>query len=358
MDGEPAWMVIGYDEVKAVFNDTRFDMRHPQTGLTAHLTNAAIEQNGHLLMHKLLGPLLSARRMDGVRPRIQEFVKQLLDEMERRSKPVDFHQAVSVPLPLLVICELLGLSYQDRNEFVPWVNDAFNPTDRELSNLGLAHLRSFIGRTIAHRARYPAQDLVSDLLASAKNELEPITLEDLEQITTAVLLGGFRTVESSIDKAVLLLLRNPTAWHALQRNRTLVPRAVEEILRLLMPVQMDKTGSLRGNTRYARDEIEIGGVRIHAGELVVLGVGLANLDARVFECPHQFDLTRALIPHLTFGYGAHYCLGASLARLELQTVLEELVSRFPDLCLALPIEQLRLESDLLVPPLLELPVTW
>ncbi len=180
-------------------------------------------------------------------------------------------------------------------------------------------------------------------------------------LAARLLFAGHKTAVAAIDKGVLLLLANPVAREGLQQDPMLLPRAVEEILRLPSPVEPPRgtpASGLPGLPRYARADVEVDGVTIRAGDLVLLDLHSANLDDRVFPAPEAYDPTREQHPHLTFGHGPHYCIGAPLARIELQCLFGTLFRRFPTLRLAVPVEELRPRSHLLAGGLVELPVTW
>ena len=172
------------------------------------------------------------------------------------------------------------------------------------------------------------------------------------------MFAGHETTVTAIDKGVILLLTNPAARDVLQRDPTAVPRVVEEILRMPTPLPAEHGASPGGLPRYANADIELGGATIAAGDLVLLDLQDANLDPSMFATPEQFQVERADNAHLTFGHGGHYCIGAPLARIELQAIFSTLFRRFPTLQLAVPIEELRPRSQLLTGGVNELPVTW
>ena len=371
--GDPAWLVTGYDEVKGLLLDPRLGRSHPEPERAARYSEAAIfggpmggspstERGEHAQMRSLLTPSFSARRMARLRPRVQELVDGLLDEMGQRTPPVDFHEALAFPLPALVICELLGVPYADREDFRRWSDDAADMTDGARSRAGLARLQGYMRELIQRKRQLPAEDVISDLVAAQRYAPDRFTDDHVVWLAAGLLFAGHETTVAAIDKGVLLLLlTNPAAREALRRDPALVPRAVEEILRLPNPVETSRAApesGLPGLPRYANADLEIGGVTIRAGDLVLLRLQAANLDERVFPTPNGFDVTREENPHLTFGHGAHYCIGAPLARIELQTVFGTLFRRFPTLRLAVPVEELRPRSHLLTGGLTELPVTW
>jgi pentalenolactone synthase len=367
--GDPAWLVTEYDTVKTLLADPRLGRSHPEPERAARYSESAIfgqaagspatEQAEHTWMRKLLSPSFSARRMAGLRPRVQEMADGLFDEMSQKTPPVDFHEAVSFPLPALVICELLGVPYEDREDFRRWSDDAGDMTDGPRSRSGLAQLREYMRKLVDRKRRHPAEDVVSDLAAAQGQSQGAFADEDLSALAAGLLFAGHETTVAAIDRGVLLLLQNPGQRKALERDPALVSRTVEEILRHPLPTRAPRPeGEPQGVPRWANADIQVGDVTVPAGDLVLLSVQQANLDDRVFHDPAAFDATREDNPHLTFGHGPRFCIGAPLARIELQVVFGTLFDRFPGLRLAVPAEELRPRSNLLTGGLAEIPVTW
>lgn len=372
--GDPAWLVTGHDDVKALLADPRLGRSHPEPERAARYARSAIfggpmggspaeERGHHAAMRQLLAPAFSARRMASLRPRVQALVDRLLDDLARRTPPADFHEAVSFPLPALVICDLLGVSREDRERFRRWSDDAAHTTDAARSRTGLAALHGYMRDLLARKRREPAEDVLSDLVAAQAHAPGLFPDEAAVELAAGLLFAGHETTVAAIDKGVVLLLTHPEQREALERDPALLPGAVEEILRLPGPWPDHPTapgtpGKAGGLPRYANAEIEIGGVTIAAGDLVLLGLQEANLDGRVFGAPAAFEPAREPNPHLTFGHGPRYCIGAPLARIELQALFGTLFRRFPTLRLAVPVEALRPRTELLTGGLAELPVAW
>jgi cytochrome P450 len=325
--------------------------------VTRPMRDPATEQADHAQMRRLLGRLLSVRRVEAMRPRVQELVDGLFDDMEARTPPVEFHEAVAFPLPVLVICELLGIPSEERDRFRRWSDDAGDMLDRDRSQEGMRQLSAYMRDLADRRRREPTGDLVSELVAAQERD-DRLSDDGVARLAAVLLFAGHQTTMTSIDKGALLLLTHEAQREALRRDPALVPQAVEEILRCPWPGQRSEAQPARGVPRYAREHIEVDGVTIEAGDMVLLRLQAANGDERVFAEPAQFDVGRTENPHLTFGHGAHFCLGAALARVELQTVFATLLRRFPTLRLAVPPEELRLRSRAVSGGLAELPVTW
>ncbi|MGH3829999.1 MAG: cytochrome P450 [Pseudonocardiaceae bacterium] len=357
--GDVAWLVTGYAEVKALFADPRLGRSHPDPKRAARISDAAFfggpmgdaatEATDHTRMRRLLTPAFSARRMQALRARVAELVDTLLDQLAEQSPPADLHEALSFPLPALVICELLGVPYADRDQFRAWSAGMVTLTDREASAAALTQLVSYMHHLMAHKRAHPGEDVITDLLAA--HDDEHFGDDQIAELAAALLFAGHETTVARIDYGTLLLLTHPDQRAALRRDPELVAGAVEEILRVAAP------GS-GGLPRYARDDIDIAGVRIRTGDAVLLSGVVANRDPAAFTDPDRFDITRTANPHLSFGYGPRFCIGAGLARLELRTVFTALPRRFPTLELAVPLEELRLRADLLTGGLTALPVRW
>lgn len=365
--GDPAWLVTSYQDVKQLLNDPRLGRSHPDPTRAPRYTDAAIfgqpmgspetEQAEHAQMRALLTRSFSARRMEMLRPRVQELVDRLIEDLLGQTPPVDFHAAVSFPLPVLVICQLLGVPFEDHAKFRHWSDDAADMTDAERSRTGWGQLFGYMLQLLGRKRGQPAEDVISDLLAT--QAMHPaLTDHGIAQLSAGLLFAGHETTVAAIDRGVVLLATNPAQLDALRQDRSLVPAAVEEVLRHPDPVQSADVSPAGGLPRYAHADIELHGVTIAGGDLVLLALHEANVDASVFPRPNAFDVKRGENPHMTFGHGSHYCIGAPLARIELQVVLGTLVDRMPTLRLAVPVHELRPKSHLLTGGLAELRVTW
>jgi cytochrome P450 len=352
--GDEAWLVTRYEEVRQLMGDSRLGLSHPDPEHAPRISDSALfgtaqgnfetEESDHAGMRALLMPYFAPKRMRAFRPRVEAVVDELLDGMAARTPPVDLHEALSLPVPVLVICELLGVPYEDRGQFRAWSRGMAETTDRQQSGDAIGRLVAYMQGLVERKRGQPGDDVLSSLCAMGLGDGEAAYLGAL------LLFAGHETTVARIDLGTLLLI------HAEQRETLLsdpelLPSAVEEILR---------TAVSGGDwvPRYARCDVSIAGVTVQAGEAVLLAHGVADHDERAFADPDEFDITRAPNPHLAFGHGGRYCLGAPLARIELQAVFARLIPRFPTLRLAVPLDRVQVRSDLLTGGITELPVTW
>lgn len=368
--GDPAWLVCGYDRVKELLADPRLSRSHADPRHPVRLTQPALfggpmgdpdtERTDHVRMRRLLTKSFSARRMESLRPRLAAIVEQVLAQMRASGAPVDFHAAVSFCLPALVMCELLGVPHDHRSDFVRWCDDATHMEHPARSRAGLQSLWRYLGALIERKHAAPGEDVISDLLAGSGAGLA-ISDDGVAHLASGLLFAGHASTSAVIDKGVLLLLTHPVQRQALQREPALAERAVEEVLRCASPLESARAGRRGGLPRYAAETITLDGMRIPAGGLVMFALQDANEDGSVFADPARFDITREDNPHLSFSHGLHFCLGASVARMELQLLFGRLFVAFPTLDLASPLAEIqrrRVPAAPGMPPSTELPVTW
>lgn len=368
--GDPAWLISDYDTVRRLLADPRLGHSHPDPDAASRYSESVIfgrpqqvsptEAADHARMRRLLSPWFAARRLETLRPRVQQLVDELLDELAGGGAPTDLHEVVSFPLPALVICELLGVPYADREDFRRWSDEAADMTDQTRSFGGLAALWQYIGRLVVAKLDDPGDDVLSALVAEHCADRDGFGLDQVAQLGAGLLFAGHETTVAAIDTGVVLLATHPEQRDALRHDPSLVPTAVEEILRASLPGSQSPAGSDRGHglARWANADLDIDGVIIPAGDLVLLGLQQANNDQRLVGDRPGFDPGRRPNPHLTFGHGPRFCIGAPLARLELQVLFGALLNRFPTLTLAVPVEQLQPRTDLLTGGLAAVPVTW
>jgi cytochrome P450 len=354
--GHPAWLVTRHADVLRLFDDDRLGRAHPEPDNAARagasalfggpMRNFTTENVDHVRRRALLQPHFAPKNMRAFQPRVDILTARLLDELAAQRPPADLHAAVALPLPILVICELLGVPYADREQFRAWTTDAANTRDGVRAQQGLNRLEAYGLQLVASKRREPGDDVISRLCLT-----EGVSDEEAADLSMGLLWAGHETTVVQIGLGALLLLAHPEQWRALADDPALASNAVEETLR----------ASRRGAgaiPRYARADLEIEGVTIKAGDLVLLGIAAGNHDPSVFADPDRVDITRAAAGHLTFGHGARYCIGAPLARAELHAVFSQLASRFPTMRLAVGIDELTQRPDMLFGGLAELPVRW
>ncbi|RSM82016.1 cytochrome P450 [Kibdelosporangium aridum] len=359
--GDPAWLLTAYADVKAMLADPRLGRSHPRPDQAPRLSNSGLldgpvgqvdqEAEEHGRMRKLMGPVFSPARMALMRARVGQLVDEIIDRLIDRGPPVDLHERLSFALPVLVICELLGVPYEERARFRQWTETAAGMTDMAGAANAFTSLVEYMGELIAHKRARPADDALSDLVA-LENDWR-IGAEELAGLAALLLFAGHETTVPRIDMGVLLLAANPDQQARLVADPSLATTATEEIIRMA-----GTGGGGGGIPRYAHADIDVRGTVIGTGDAVILSAEAANRDAAVFPDPDRFDITRSPNPHLGFGHGAYFCPGAGLARVELRGVFAAVFRRLRGLRPVVDIAELRLRSDRLTGGLDSLPVTW
>jgi cytochrome P450 len=338
--GEPCWLLTRYEDVRTMLADPRFSRAATIGTEVGRMSEffpiedsiLGMDAPEHTRIRRLVSATFTARRMQALRGRAQEIVDGLLDDMEKMPQPVDFVQAVALPLPITMICELLGVPFEDRDRFHGWANIFMTSSGFGVDELLEAHgqLGGYLADLIASRKIQPTDDILGALVALREEDDTRITEGELVSLAMAILVAGYETTANQLGKFVLCLLDNPEQLQTLRAHPELIPNAVEELMRLI-PL------SAGAQIAYlATEDVELGGVLIRAGEGVIASTASANRDEAVFPHAERLDIERPDIFQLGFGHGAHFCLGAHLARVELQVALESLLARFPDLRLAVP----------------------
>ncbi|MGK3207200.1 cytochrome P450 [Amycolatopsis sp. MEPSY49] len=362
--GDPAWLVTGFEEVRTVFTDPRFGRSHPAPEEASALSAAAIlsrpqgdhetEHVEHARMRRMLVPAFSANRIRRLAGHVQELADgcfAAMDRARRGDEPVDLHEHLSFPLPVLVICELLGVPYEDRDTFRVLSERMGRMDIGSGAEAALDEFAAYMGRLAAAKRRDPGQDVVSDLVRAQADD-PAFTDDDLARLAAGLLFAGHETTSNRIDLGVLYLLTDLARRDALVADPDgLVHGVVEEILRLSAPSGL-------GVLRYAHDDVEIGGITVARGDAVVLALGAANRDPAVFPHAAEFDAGRKPNSHVAFAYGGWFCIGASLARTELRVVFGSLFRRFPGLRLAVPVDELEVRTNRVTGGVDRVPVLW
>jgi cytochrome P450 len=306
----------------------------------------------HASLRRLVAKAFTPRRVEELRPSIQQMTERLLDDIAAQGPPADLVAGLASPLPVEVICQLLGLPLEHRDRFRRWSDATLSVTalGEGDSSDAWRNLTEYLTETIRVKRQQPGDDLVSALIA-ARDQEDRLTETEMLFLAIGVLIGGNETTVHAVGLAMWRLFQHPDQLAALRSDPTLIASAVEELLRY-QPI-----GSV-GRRRFATEDLELGGASIRCGDMVLVAIRSANRDDARFADPERFDVTRGRNPHLTFGQGAHYCLGAALARVELQVAVESLLRRFPTLRLAVPEDEVPWTTGTMVTGLASLPVTW
>ncbi|MFE2749337.1 cytochrome P450 [Streptomyces scopuliridis] len=366
--GDTGTLLTRYDHVKALLSDPRFSRpaaednsaRIAPEGAGGVSTNSdmslpvPLKGEGHLRWRRHLSKYFTAKRMTALRPGMADMAEALVDDMVKSGRPADLKAALGFPLPVYVICDLLGAPVEDRDRFSYW-SDAFLNVSRytkEETKAASTEFMAYMSDLVAAKRAQPGEDLISTLIAESRAEGEGLSDPELLGTGMGLLVAGHETTANMIGKMVAMLLADRTRWERLLTDPSLVRTAVDEVLR------SDANLGGFGIRRYLTEDFEVDGTVLPGGTTVFCGLSAANRDEHVFADPAEMDLTRSPNPHLTFGAGAHSCLGQSLARTELQVVLEVLLRKLPSLDLAVPVAELKQVEGLTVGGLQEVPVRW
>jgi cytochrome P450 len=346
-DGHRGWLVTSHELVRAILEDNRFSARFelihsplPGAGTKELLPPAPPGMFGGMDLpestryRSLLKPKFSRRQMERLSGRIKEIADEHLDAMEEHGPPVDLVEAYALPIPALVICELLGVPYSEREAFqrhAIGVNNNDLPSSEQWA--AIVAIQEYLTELVVSKRTKPADDLLSELTET------DLTDEEITNIGVLMLGAGFETTANMLSLSTWALLRNPDQLAALRAEPDLIDKAVEELLRYLT---ITHTGA-----RATLEDVEIGGHVIKAGECIALSNIAANRDPKKFTDPNTLDLRRQAAGHVAFGHGVHLCMGKDLARVEMRVALPALLNRFPTLRMDIDPDEvpLRLSSD-------------
>lgn len=361
----PVWLITRYDDVQTVLKDPRFikdwyklvsPEKLAKLDVVEHFFNRHLlhmDPPDHTRMRALVHKDFTPRLVDALRPRIQQIADTLLDAVQDKGE-MDLIDDYAFPLPITVIAEMLGVPVEDQDKFRRWSDRAILPITSDegwqtlLSEMG--EFMSYLGAMFAQRRQDPRSDLISALV-QAEDEGSMLSEGELYSMVFLLLIAGHETTVNLIGNGTLALLQHPDQLAKLRADPTLIKPAVEELLRYNGPVETS-------TTRWAIEDVEIGGKRIMKRDMVLVVLTSANRDSQHFANPTALDITREDNKHLAFGSGIHYCLGAPLARLEGQIGLLTLVQRFPNLKLNTAPEDLRWRPGTLLRGLHTLPLSF
>ena len=359
-DGKVGWLMTRHHDVRALladdrFSANRFEASSPIRRIVFRREDAvgsliSMDPPEHTAYRQMLTRYFTVRRMRELAPRIEQIVSEQLDEMEQTGPPVDLVRAFSRPIPSLVICDLLGVPPEDRADFQQWsaVILRIDVSEGEVRAAQDA-LRAYMRGLVKAKQENPDGALLSQLVA-AEGPLR-LTDEELTGIGRLLLVAGHETTANMLALGTYTLLSHPDQLRALREHPESIDHAIEELLRYLTIVQF-------GTIRVAREDVEIDGQIVRAGETVLASLAAANRDPEHFPHPEELDLSREFSQHVAFGHGIHQCLGQQLARVEMRIAFPALFDRFPTLRLAVPPEQIPMRDNMFIYGVHELPVTW
>lgn len=347
-DGRAAWLVLGYQECCIVLSDRRFSRQLAPDGDGPR--ELSMDGPAHVSVRRVASRAFTPRRMDAYRPRVQLIVDELVDAMIAGPRPADLVSGLVAPLPLLVVCDLLGVPASDRERFYGWLaglNSVFAYGSAEAES-ALADLLDYLARQLAAKRARPGDDLLSLWLDGQGQH--GLTGQELVALAEGVLLGGLEI--NSTTAGMRALFKHPEQLAKLLRDPGKIASAAEEILRYTAVSGMFLV-------QVVTEDLELGGVAMRAGDCVMAVPWAANRDPRFFADPNVFDIDRRpSVPHLTFGYGPHFCLGAALGRMQVELSIATLLRRFPGLAPAIPIDELPWRHDRVNGGIASFPVVW
>jgi cytochrome P450 len=362
VEGFESWVLTTYEDALWLLKDPRFtkdsrklyisgDDKHPMhTEMADRMRNMLMtDPPDHTRLRGLVSKAFTPRMIEQLRPRIQQIADELLDAVQDQGE-MDLIAAFAYPLPITVISEMLGIPTADRQQFRVWTQALINAEVQEARGLALQEFLTYIKRLLDEKRAHPAADLISGLVQVEENG-DQLSENELISMIFLLIVAGHETTVNLIGNGSLALLQHPDQWQQVQRDPSLLPTAVEELLRYTAPVSLS-------DERWATEDIPLHGKVIHKGDMVVAALISANADPQHVSGGDELDITRQENHHLAFGKGIHFCLGAPLARLEGQIAFGTLARRLPNLRLACDPAQLSWNNNLMLRGLRSLPVTF
>lgn len=359
-EGTPAWLVVGYEEGRAALADQRLSKQwsgaSPALGLSQVASGTSMLSTDapvHTRLRKLVTREFTPRRMQQLVPGVQRMTDELLDTMlALPGRGTDLVESLAFPLPMSVICELLGVPFLDRRAFRVWSNTAVSSIDAAARRAATADMSGYLAGLLDEKRNRPGDDLMSALIHTADEEGDRLSAEELMGMAWLLLVAGHETTVNLISNGVLALLTHPEQLAALRADPGLIDNAVEEMLRYAGPIET-------ATYRFTIEPHEIGGTVIPGGgELVLIATADAGRDPDRYPDADRFDITRDARGHLAFGHGIHFCLGAPLARIEAAVAIGSLLERCPELALDADPDTLTWRTGMLIRGPEGLPVRW
>ncbi|MEU2582033.1 cytochrome P450 [Streptomyces avermitilis] len=354
-----AWLVTRYDDVRMVANDPRFSraavMGRQVTRLAPHFIPTAgavgfLDPPDHTRLRRSVAAAFTARGVERVRERSRRMLDELIDGLLRGGPPADLVEAVLSPFPIAVVCELMGVPATDRHSMHTWTQLILSSAHgAEVSEQARNDMSAHFERLLGERRGSTGEDVTS-LLGAAVGRDE-ITLDEAVGLAVLIQIGG-EAVTNNSGQLFYILLTRPDLAERLRAEPEIRPQGIDELLRYI------PHRNAVGLSRIATEDVEIRGVRIRAGDTVYVSYLAANRDPDVFPDPERIDLSRSPNPHVSFGFGPHYCVGGMLARLESELLVEALLDRVPGLRLAVPPGRVPFKKGALIRGPEALPVTW
>ncbi|MFB6440026.1 cytochrome P450 [Streptomyces sp. NPDC056411] len=358
--GEEAWLVVGHEAARSALTDPRLSKNWRAVGQQGEVRDESAlftsmldsDPPQHTRLRKLVAREFTARRVEALRPRVQQITDELLDAMlAAPDGRADLVEALAFPLPMTVICELIGVPALDQEAFRGWSNEIVAPTGPEAMQKAMLAMSEYLGGLIETRRDNPGEGLLSALIRTSDEDGDQLSRDELVGTAFLLLVAGHETTVSLLTNGVRALLQHSAQLDVLRADFSLLDNAVEEMLRYDGPVET-------ATWRYSAEPIEIGGTTIPAGQSVLVSLAAASRDRQRFGAADDFDITRDPRGHAAFGHGIHFCLGAPLARLEARIAIRSLLERCPELALDVAPEELRWRTAMLIRGTEHLPVRW
>ncbi|MFI1767076.1 cytochrome P450 [Streptomyces sp. NPDC020800] len=361
-DGREVWLVTGHTAARALLADPRLSSDRTRSGFPVPTARFAgvrdrrvallgVDNPLHQTQRRMMVPSFTVRRATELRPTIRRIVDDLLDAMIEQGPPAELVSAFALPVPSMVICGLLGVPYADHAFFEEQSRRLLRGPLAADSQRARDRLETYLGDLIDRKAGQdgPGDGILDDLVHHQFREGE-LERADLVSLALILLVAGHETTANMISLGTYTLLQHPDRLAELRADPALLPAAVEELMRMLSIAD--------GLLRVAREDIEVDGTTIRAGEGVLFATSVINRDASRYDDPDSLDFHRSARHHVAFGFGIHQCLGQNLARAELEIALGALIERLPGLRLAAPPEEIPFKPGDTIQGMLELPVTW